>query len=137
MRPYEPDLLAVTDDAVIVTDAGGVIRHYNRAAETMFQYPREHAIGATLDIIIPQRLRGRHWDGFHRVVASGTTNYAGRLLAVPALRADGSQISVEFTVSLLRDDAGAVRGVGAILRDVTARWQEQRALLARVHELEP
>jgi PAS domain S-box-containing protein len=136
MDTFESELMAVTDDAIIVTDASGVVGYYNRSAEKMFGYSREQAIGATLDLIIPERLRERHWDGFHRAVADGTSSYAGRLLAVPALRADGSQISVEFTVAFLRDDVGAVRGVGAIVRDVTARWTHEKALRARVRELE-
>lgn len=136
MDTFESDLMAVTDDAVIVTDASGVIRYYNRSAETMFQYPSEQAIGATLDLIIPERLRNRHWDGFHRAIANGKSSSTGRLLAVPALRADGSQISVEFTVALLCDEVGAVRGVGAIVRNVTTRWQERQTLLARLRELE-
>jgi PAS domain S-box-containing protein len=137
MEGFEAELLAATDDAVIVTDAAGVVRFYNPAAEAMFGYPRQQAVGATLDLIIPERLRERHWDGFHQAIARGITSYAGRLLAVPALRADGTQISVEFTVVLLRDEAGSVRGVGAILRDVTARWEEQRALRTRLAELHP
>lgn len=136
MEAFEAELLAATDDAVVVTDAAGVICFFNRAAEAMFGHKRQQALGATLDLIIPERLRERHWDGFHQAIARGTSSYAGRLLAVPAVRADGEQISVEFTVALLRDEAGSIRGVGAVLRDVTARWEEQRALRARLRELE-
>ncbi|WP_372789785.1 PAS domain S-box protein [Paraconexibacter sp.] len=126
MDIFEPHLEEITDDAVIVTDAAGVIRYLNQSAESMFQYSREQAIGASLDIIIPERLRERHWDGFHRAVAHGTSRHSGRLLAVPALRADGSQISVEFTVALLSNASGEVGAVRATLRDVTAQWQAQK-----------
>jgi PAS domain S-box-containing protein len=128
-------LVESADDAVIVADASGVIRYWNPAAEAMFGNPREDAIGASLDIIIPEKLRDRHWDGYRRVMATGETSYAGRMLAVPALRADGSRISVEFTVTLLHDPAGSVWGIGAILRDVTARWEQQRALQRELHDL--
>jgi PAS domain S-box-containing protein len=123
------------DDAVIVADAAGAIRYWNPASEAMFGHTRDEAIGASLDIIIPAKLRDRHWEGYRRVMATGETDYAGRMLAVPALRADGTGISVEFTVTLLRDAAGAVWGIGAIMRDVTSRWEEQRELRRELESL--
>jgi hypothetical protein len=65
---------------------------------------------------------------------TGETAYAGRTLAVPALRRDGTRISVEFTVTLLRDESGAIRWIAAIMRDVTAEWEERRAMRARMAE---
>ena len=130
------ELVRNADDAVIVADASGVVRYWNRAAEAMFGHSRQEAVGASLDLIIPERLRERHWDGFHHVMETGETSYAGRMLAVPATRADGERISVEFTVTLLRDPAGRPWGIGAILRDVTAGWEERRALNRRLRELE-
>jgi PAS domain S-box-containing protein len=135
-EPIEVALVAGTDHAVIVADLDGVIRFWNPAAEAMFGHSRADALGQSLDLIIPEKLRGRHWDGYRRVMETGETEYGGRMLAVPAIRSDGERISVEFTVTLLRDSAGALRGIGAILRDVTARWEEQRALNRRVADLE-
>jgi len=135
-EPLEVALVERTDHAVIVADADGVIRFWNPAAEQIFGRSRADVLGASLDIIIPEKLRARHWDGYRRVMRTGETDYAGRTLAVPALRQDGTRISVEFTVTLLRDGAGAVRGIAAVLRDVTARWEEQRALRSRFAELE-
>lgn len=132
----EVALVAGTDHAVIVADAEGIIRFWNPAAETLFGFTREDALGRSLDIIIPGKLRERHWDGYHRVMETGETEYAGRTLAVPALRHDGTRISVEFTVTMLHDEDGRPCGIGAILRDVTARWEEQRALQRRLGELE-
>ena len=129
-------VVANAGDAVIVADASGTIRFWNPAAEAMFGHSRQDAVGATLDLVVPEKLREAHWDGFRRVVASGETKYAGRTLAVPALRADGTRISIEFTVALLRDEAGGLVGVGAIIRDVSARWEQERALRGRVDELE-
>ena len=129
-------LVADADDAVIVADSAGVMRYWNRAAEAMFGHSRQDAVGASLDVIIPEKLRERHWDGFRSVMATGETEYAGRMLAVPAMRSDDARISVEFTVTLLRDAGGRLWGIGAIVRDVTARWEQQRALDRRLHELE-
>ena len=129
-------LVANAGDAVIVADRSGVIRYWNPAAERMFGHAEQDAIGASLDIIIPEKLRERHWDGYSRVMATGETQYGGRTVAVPALRADGTRISVEFTVALLPGVSGEIAGIAAILRDVTTRWEEQRALQRRVRELE-
>ncbi|MEA2321328.1 MAG: hypothetical protein QOD81_1178, partial [Solirubrobacteraceae bacterium] len=128
----EVALVAGTDHAVIVADPDGVIRFWNPAAVTLFGYTREQAIGRDLDIIIPEKLRERHWDGYRRVMQTGRTEYAGRTLAVPAMRHDGTRISVEFTVTLLRDTTGAILGIAAILRDVSAAWEERRALQRRI-----
>ena len=135
-EPLEVALVASTDHAVIAADADGVICFWNPAAERMFGHSRQSAVGQTLDMIIPEQLRERHWAGYRRVMETGQTDYAGRTLAVPAIRRDGTRISVEFTVTLLRDTGGAMRGIAAILRDVTARWEEQRALRRRMAELE-
>jgi PAS domain S-box-containing protein len=135
-RTLEEILVERTDHAVVVADADGVIRFWNPAAEAMFGHTRAQALGQSLDLIIPENLRDRHWDGYRRVTATGETDYAGRTLAVPALRADGTRISVEFTVTLLTGDDGAVAGIAAILRDVTRQWEEQRALRRRLAELE-
>lgn len=129
-------LVANADDAVMVADMSGAIRYWNSAAEAMFGHSGQEVIGASLDVIIPEKLRQRHWDGYRQVMATGETQYAGRMLAVPALRTDGTRISVEFTVTLLRDPGGSIQGIGAILRDVTDRWEQQRALHRRLSELE-
>lgn len=130
------DLVVTAGDAVIVADARGVIRFWNPAAEVMFGYGRDEALGATLDLIVPEPLRERHWDGYWRTMASGETKYAGRTLAVPAMRADGTRISIEFTVTLLRNGGGGVSAIAAIVRDVTERFERERALRRRVDELE-
>ena len=135
-EPLEVALVASTDHAVIAADREGLICFWSPAAERIFGHSRSEAVGETLDIIIPAKLRARHWAGYRRVMQTGETEYGGRTLAVPAMRADGERISVEFTVTLLRDPAGAIVGIGAILRDVTAKWEEQRALNRRVAELE-
>ena len=123
-------------DAVVVAGPDGTIRYWNAAAEAMFGHAADEALGASLDIVIPERLRERHWEGYRQTMATGETKYGGETLSVPAVRADGARISVDFTVALVRDDNGAVTGIAAIMRDVTAAWEERRTLARRVRELE-
>ena len=124
-----------TPEAIVVADPRGVIRLWNGGAEQIFGYPAAEALGQTLDLIIPERLRQRHWDGYHRVMATGETRYGRELLAVPAVRKDGARISLEFTVAILRDEAGRPTGIAAVIRDVTARWERERELRARLAAL--
>ena len=114
----------------MVADRVGAIQLWNAAAERIFGFTAEQALGRPLDLIVPERQRARHWEGYRQVVASGVTQYGSRVLAVPALRADGKRISVEFTVALLRDASGQVDGIVALLRDVTERWERERAKAA-------
>jgi len=129
-------VVETTPDAVIVADAGGRIRLWNAGAERMFGYTAAEAIGQTLDLIIPERLRQRHWDAYHAAMAAGSTKYSTGLLAVPAVRNDGQRISIEFTIALIQDEHGRLVGPAAIIRDVTARFQEQSELRKRLAELE-
>jgi PAS domain S-box-containing protein len=123
-------------EAVIFADRQGVVRLWNRGAETMFGYAASEALGRSLDLIIPERFRARHWEGYHQVMATGVTRYGQRLLAVPAMRKDGRRISIEFSIALLKDERGEVAGALAIVRDVTARWEAERELRARLAALE-
>jgi PAS domain S-box-containing protein len=123
-------------DVIIFADREGVIRLWNAGAQAVFGYRPEEALGQTLDLIVPENLRQRHWEGFRRVMATGVTRYGRELLAVPAIGKDGERISVEFSIVMLRDAAGEPLGIAAILRDVTQRWQEQRQLRKRLAALE-
>ncbi len=130
-------LLQATPDAVVYADAAGRIRFWNPAAERIFGFAAAEALGQSLDIIIPEFLRARHWEGFETTMRTGQTKYgAGELLAVPAIRKDGSRLSVEFTVVAFHDAAGAMAGIAATLRDVTARFEETRALRGRLAAME-
>jgi PAS domain S-box-containing protein len=130
-------VVEVTPDAVILADVEGKIRLWNAGAERIFGFSAEEAMGETLDLIIPERLRQRHWDAYHASMASGTTKYGeAELLAVPAMRKDGSRISIEFSIALLRGDDGGIIGPAAVIRDVTARWNEQNELRKRLAALE-
>jgi PAS domain S-box-containing protein len=123
-------------DAIIVADRDGIIRLWNAGAGAIFGYSAEEAVGQGLDLIIPERFRARHWDGFRKVMETGVTRYGADLLSVPAIRKDGTRISVEFSVTLLRTPAAEAVGVAAIMRDVTQRWIEQKEMGRRLADLE-
>ena len=122
-------VLSANSDAIIAADKEGIIRFWNPGAERIFGYASGAAIGQSLDIIIPERLRKRHWDGYHQVIKSGESRYGhGDILAVPGIKKDGSGVSIEFTIVPLRNGTGELTGLAAILRDVTKRFEELRAL---------
>jgi PAS domain S-box-containing protein len=123
-------------EAVIYSDREGVIRLWNRGAETIFGYRREDVLGRTLDLIIPERWRARHWEGYRTVMRTGATRYGREVLAVPASRSDGARISIEFSIILPKQADGQVLGAVAIVRDVTARWEREQALRKRLAALE-
>ena len=116
-------------EAVIYSDREGVIRLWNGGAERLFGWTAEEALGCSLDIIIPEPQRARHWAGYDRVMETGESRYGqGDVLAVPGMRKDGTRISLEFTIVPLRRGDGRIEGIAAILRDVTKRFEEMRAL---------
>lgn len=123
-------------DAIMFADLDGLIRLWNKGAEAMFGYSSAEAAGKSLDIIIPENLRGRHWEGYYKVMASGVTRYETELLSAPGIRKDGTRLSLEFSMVIVRDDNGAVLGTGAVIRDVTARWQKEKVLKERLRILE-
>ncbi|MEI7297294.1 PAS domain S-box protein [Paraburkholderia tropica] len=123
-------------DAIIISDAAGDITYWNPAATRMFGYTQNEALGKTLDLIIPERLRGRHWEGYHKTMATGQTRYGNDVLRVPAVEKDGRALSIAFTVALLHGAQGELTGIVAVVRDETARFQEERNLRKRVTELE-
>lgn len=125
-----------TQIAVIFADREGIIRLWNSGAEAMFGYRAEEALGQRLDLIVPERHRARHWDGYHKVMATGTTKYGREMLAVPAVTKDGNRISIEFSIALLRAPTGEMLGAAAIMLDVTVRWQKQKEMKERLAALE-
>jgi len=130
-------LLQTSSDAIVVSDADGRIVFWNPGAARIFGFDATEAQGQSLDLIIPEKLRGRHWQGFHRVMTTGQSRYGeGDLLSVPALTKDGRRISVEFTIVMLRDDHGTAIGMASIMRDSTARFEEMKSLRRRISELE-
>jgi PAS domain S-box-containing protein len=129
-------LVFALGDGVIVCDKAGAIIAWNAAATRIFGFTEEDALGKSLDIIIPERQRQRHWDGYEKTMATGQTRYGNDVLRVPALHKEGKPLSIAFTVAMLHSPAGEVTAIVAVVRDETERWGEERKLRARVAELE-
>jgi PAS domain S-box-containing protein len=116
-------------DAIVYADAEGVIRVWNRGATRIFGFAEAEALGRSLDLIVPENLRERHWQGYRATMRTGQSRYGnGQILSVPAVRKDGARVSVEFTIVPFTDNAGRMIGIAAIMRDATARFEELRAL---------
>jgi PAS domain S-box-containing protein len=129
-------LVAGMPDAIVHADADGVIRVWNTGATRLFGYTAAEALGQSLDIIIPEGLRARHWSGYRETMRTGRTRYGdGQILAVPAIRKDGTRLSVEFTIVPFADRDGHMTGVAAIMRDATERFEELKALRREVAAL--
>ncbi|QRX81697.1 PAS domain S-box protein [Glaciimonas sp. PAMC28666] len=129
-------LVTVVGDAVVVCDAGGAITLWNPASERIFGFTESEALGQSLDLIIPERQRQRHWDGYHKTMHTGETRYGHDILRVPALHKEGHPLSIAFTVAILYSPEKTVTAIVAIIRDETARFSEERALRKRITELE-
>jgi PAS domain S-box-containing protein len=118
--------------AVISGDPEGIIRLWNKGAEEIFGWSADEAIGQSMDLIIPEKHRAKHWAGYSTVMQTGTSRYGHDVLSVPALTKSGKRISVEFTVVLLKDSQGKVAGIAATLQDITARWERDKDLRQRL-----
>ena len=125
-------LLQDSPDAILIADRDGAIRFWNSGAERMFGHTATEALGQSLDLIIPENLRARHWQGYFRVMNTGQTKYLTEKLTSPGVRKDGSRLSLEFSMVLLRDEQGGIEGCVTIMRDVTARWQKEKELKERL-----
>jgi len=123
-------------DAIMVADRAGVVCYWNESAERIFGFTAAAALGQTLDLIIPERHRQRHWDGYHQTMASGITKYGTKMLTVPALHCSNAQLTTEFSIVMLKDAQGQPQGVAAIMRDISAKRAEEKALRDRLAALE-
>ena len=126
---FEARFLADTPDGILFADDKGIIRFWNAGCERLFGHSAADAVGQSLDIIIPEAQRARHWQGYTNTMRTGQSRYAaGALLAVPATRKDGARISIEFSIVPFHDGENRVLGIGAVLRDATKRFEETKAL---------
>jgi PAS domain S-box-containing protein len=130
------DLVSAIGDAVVVGDAKGLITLWNKAAEGLFGYSEAEALGQSLDLMIPERLRERHWEGYAKTMKTGITRYGTEVLQVPAIDKAGRNFSIAFTVALLYGPDGKVSGIAAVIRDDTRRFEKDRTQRKRINELE-
>jgi PAS domain S-box-containing protein len=136
-RPFDFEaFIQSAGDAIVAAGTDGTILLWNRAAERIFGYTEAEALGHSLDLIIPERLRLRHWEGYRRVMQTGETRYGTEVLRVPAVHKDGRRLSIAFSVALLYAPTQEIQAIAAIIRDETNRWEEERALRNRIAELE-
>lgn len=124
--------LTMAGDAIVISDISGVITGWNPAAERLFGYTPTEALGSSLDIIIPEKYRERHWDGYCHTMQTGQTKYGTSILRVPSLKQGGDTLSIAFTVALLFDEFGNPESIVAIIRDETSRFNEERLLRKRL-----
>jgi len=129
-------LVAAVGDAIVASDASGAMTLWNPAAERMFGFTEQEALGQSLDLIIPQRQQQRHWDGYHKTMETGVTKYGNDVLRVPAVHKDGHTLSIAFTVALLHAPDGNVSAIVAVIRDESSRFAEDRVMRKRLTELE-
>lgn len=129
-------LVSAIGDAVVVSDPQGNVIVWNPAAERLFGFTEAEALGQSMDMIIPERLRKRHWEGFDKSMETGTTRYGHDVLRVPAVDKAGRALSIAFTVAMLFGPDGKVSAIASVIRDETSRFAEDRALRKRVVELE-
>jgi PAS domain S-box-containing protein len=131
-------LLNSGSDAIVATDREGRIIFWNPGAERIFGFTAAEATGQSLDLIVPENLRARHWAGYRHTMETGASRYGhGDLLSVPGLAKDGRRVSVEFTIVLLRNTQQEVTGNVAVMRDVTKRFEEVRELKRRLAQAGP
>lgn len=136
-RPFDFEaFIQSAGDAIVAAGTDGSILLWNRAAERIFGYTEAEALGHSLDLIIPEHLRIRHWEGYRRVMQTGQTRYGAEVLRVPAVHKNGRRLSIAFTVGLLYSPTQEIQAIAAIIRDETSRWAEERALRQRLAELE-
>ncbi len=129
-------LVEESQAGILYASRDGRIRLWNRGCERIFGWPAAEVLGQSMDFMIPDKHRARHWEGWEAVMKSGVTKYGHDPLAVPALTKDGHRISIEFFIALLRDPQGQVLGAGALIQDVSARWERDKALRLKLASLE-
>ena len=130
------ELVTGLGDAMVVCDANGAIVMWNPAATRIFGFSQDEALGQSLDLIIPERLKARHWEGYHKTMATGITRYGADLLRVPAVNKAGTPMSIAFTVSMLHNSDGSVAAIASVIRDETQRFNDDRALKKQLLELQ-
>jgi diguanylate cyclase (GGDEF)-like protein/PAS domain S-box-containing protein len=124
-------IASTSPDGIICADSTGHVTFWNAAAERLFGFYAQQAVGSSIDIIVPQRMRGGHGGGLARVAAGGAPRLMGGTVDLDAERADGTEFPIELSLSMWRRNG--VASFGAIIRDLTERRADQERLFALAH----
>jgi PAS domain S-box-containing protein len=128
-------LLEQSPDAVIYAGRDGMIAFWNESAERVFGHKAADAMGQSLDLIIPEEFRERHWTAYDKALEVGDTKYRGQALATKSMRADGTSIYVELGFAMVHDASGATIGAMAVARDITERFNRDRETRRELRDL--
>ncbi|WP_153145943.1 PAS domain S-box protein [Dechloromonas sp. H13] len=120
-------ILEQTADAVIYANRQGLIERWNAAATALFGYSFDEALGQSLDLIIPERLRAAHWRGFDAAMETGATRLHGHPTVTRAEHKSGRKLYVEMSFAIVADGTGTAIGSVAVARDVSERVARERA----------
>ncbi len=121
------DIFTSMQEALVFADLEGVIRAWNGGAEILFGFGADEAIGQSVDLIVPEKMRRAHWDGFNKAVAHGDILSARGARITRALQKNGEALYVEMSFAMVYDAAGVMTGSVAVARDATARYLADRA----------
>ena len=129
------DILQSMPEALVVADLQGIIQRWNPGAENVFGFTAAEAVGQSLDLIIPERMRKAHWEGFNKAIERGGT-LPGRTSAITrAIHKSGDPFYVDMSFAMVKDQAGKLIGSMAVARDATKRFQEEKELRRQLAEL--
>jgi len=128
-------ILRCMPEALIFCDLEGIIRVWNGGAEKVFGWPAAEAVGQNLDLIIPERMRKAHWDGFNQAIERGGVKPGRTAMITRSLHKSGEFIYVDMSFEMVKDAQGQMLGSMAVARDATARFTEEKALRKQLAEL--
>lgn len=131
------DILRCMPEALIFSDLEGIIRLWNPGAESVFGFTSAESIDQSLDLIIPERLRKAHWEGFQKAITRGGTIPGRRSAITRALHKSGEQIYVDMSFAMVKNQAGKMIGSMAVARDATARYLEEKNIRRQLADLTP
>lgn len=129
-------LMEQGSDALIYADKEGIIQVWNHGAENIFGHAPAEAIGQSLDIIIPEKLRAAHWKGFHAALESNTMKYKDQVMTTRAVHKDGSTRYVDLSFFMTHDDQGQPLGSLSLARNVTERYLQERELKKKLADFQ-
>jgi PAS domain S-box-containing protein len=131
------DILRCMPEALIYSDLQGIIQRWNPGATSVFGFTAEDALGQSLDLIIPERMRKAHWDGYNKAIARSGTLPGRTSMITRSLHKSGEPIYVDMSFAMVHDAQGQLLGSLAVARDATARFTEEKNLRRQLAELAP